>query len=194
MEGQDDIVVHFEKDFNLINYANKHIRNRHFDHCRFVHANIGGCVFENCRFDNCVFDACDLSLIKLKHTAVHKVEVLHSKAIGVLWGEAKGPIHINFEDSKISYSSFAGKNLKKNRFVDCIAEEVDFSGCNLSHTNFGGTDLTNAKFEGTDLTHADFSRAIHYFIDPARNKVQKAKFSLPGALSFLQALDIRLVD
>ncbi|ASZ12337.1 pentapeptide repeat-containing protein [Chitinophaga pendula] len=194
MKEQDDIILHFEKEFNLIDYANKHIVNRHFDHCKFMHSNIGGCVFENCRFDNCVFESCDLSLIKLKNTGVHKVSILHSKAIGIWWHEAKGPININFEDSKISHSCFAGKNLKQNRFINCVAEEVDFSGCNLTKAVFTGTDLQQARFEQTDLTQADLSGAMNYFIDPLRNKIKKAKFSLPAALSFLQALDIRLVD
>lgn len=101
---------------------------------------------------------------------------------------------VSFHHSQISYSNFYGKNLKKSQFVKCVVADVDFSECNLSTTNFSGTDLRNARFFNTDLTGANFVDAENYFIDPKTNKIKNAKFNLPGALSFLAALDIVLVN
>ncbi|GAA3925725.1 hypothetical protein GCM10022209_18850 [Chitinophaga oryziterrae] len=66
-----------------------------------------------------------------------------------------------------------------------MAVDVNVSECNLSTTNF---------FFNTDITGTNFVDAENYLIDPKTNKIKNAKFNLPGALSFLSALDIVIVD
>jgi len=115
------------------------------------------------------------------------------KAIGIKWFEASNPFDVNFSNAVISYSSFFGKILKKNKIIDCIAEDVDFTDCNLMLCDFSGTSLPNAKFFNTDLKQANFATATNYSIDPQTNKLKKAKFSLPEAASFLYHLGIEVV-
>lgn len=194
MQNQDIPNVHFNKVFENINWEDKQIAGKTFERCRFYKCSLKGSFFDDCIFEKTVFEACDISLIKFKDSQFNEVTITDSKAIGIAWHAANNPLSIHFIGSKISFSSFYGKSYKKGQFINCIAEEVDFTNCNLSQSNFEGTDCRNAIFTNTDLTQANFVGALNYSIDLVTNKVKKAKFSLPEALSFLNNLGIVLVN
>jgi hypothetical protein len=44
------------------------------------------------------------------------------------------------------------------------------------------------------LSDADLSQARNYMVDPSKNILKKAKFSLPEAMSLLYCMDIVLKD
>jgi fluoroquinolone resistance protein len=152
---------HHHKKFDNITWEEKVISGRYFDHCTFYKCSLKGSIFEDCNFEKCVFEECDLSLIKFKDTAVSNAQITGSKAIGIVWHAACNPVSVNFKNSRKSYSSFYGKNLKKMQVVDCIADETDFTNCNLIQSNFAGTDLRNAIFANTDLSQANFVNATN---------------------------------
>ncbi|MDB5248637.1 MAG: hypothetical protein JWQ40_3031 [Segetibacter sp.] len=183
-----------DEDFDNMVYDDKHITGTDFSDCRFYKSSLKGCLFEECNFENCTFEDCDLSLIKFKRTCFSDGNIINCKAIGINWSEVVNALSVNFKHSRISFSGFFGKNLKKSQFTDCVADEVDFTDCNLSQSVFTGTDLCNARFENTDLTKADFAGAKNYLINTKTNKIKGAKFSLPEALSLLKSLDIVLVE
>ena len=78
--------------------------------------------------------------------------------------------------------------------INCSAIDVDFRESDLSKADFTGTDLSDSLFLGTDLTEANFRRARNYHIDPGKNNITGAKFSLPEAMSLLYSMDIDLED
>lgn len=183
---------HQQKKFEQVTYEDQHVIDRNFTDCTFVQSALKGCVFEDCSFDRCTFIDCDLSLVKFKSTSFNGLQVIRSKAIGIRWDTVRNLRNVHFKDSLISYSSFAGKMLKKAAFIDCIADEVDFTDAVLQEANLSGTDLIHARFFNTDLTGADFSRAKNYHIDIRNNKVKNATFTLPEALQLLSSLEITI--
>ena len=186
----DEIVVHEGKLFEKIEFKEKATVNRKFTDCTFKSCQLNMLSFIDCYFTDCVFDNCDLSLLKVKGCFFTRVQIIRCKAIGINWFDTGSPFSVQFIDSNISYSSFFGKAIKKAKFKNCLANETDFSDCNLSQADFGGTDLLNARFSNSDISHVDFSGARNYHIDLQHNKVTKAKFSLPDALSLLDPFDI----
>jgi len=194
VQSSNEEIYHEDKIFENISYEEMHITGRNFDNCRFYKSSLKGCVLQQCTFDKCTFEECDLSLMKFLSTSFSDVKIINCKAIGIIWADTISALSVNFDHSRISFSSFYGKQLKKSRFINCAANDVDFTGCNLSQASFTGSDLQNAKFENTDLTRADFVGAKNYRIQPGMNKIKNAKFSLPEALSFLDSLDIQIVD
>ena len=194
MKNSEGENIHYNKKFENVIWEEKCITGKTFDHCTFYKCSLKGCFFEDCIFEKCTFEECDLSLIKYKDSSLSGVQINGCKAIGIIWHVASNPLLINFKNSRISYSSFFGKNLKKAQFINCIADEVDFTNCNLTQANFAGTDLKNAIFLNTDITMANFVGALNYTINLNNNKTKKAKFSLPEALCFLYNLDIILVE
>ncbi len=80
--------------------------------------------------------------------------------------------------------------MKKTHFIECSLKDVDFSEVELSESIFSTCDLMNAIFENTSLIKADLRTALHYSIDPEKNKLKKAKFSYPGILGLLEKYDL----
>ena len=71
-------------------------------------------------------------------------------------------------------------------------QEVDFTGCDLTASVFTNCDLLRATFDNTILEKADLRTAFNYAIDPERNKIKKAKFSVSGLHGLLAKYDITI--
>lgn len=194
MDAYEQELSHEHKKFENIIWEGKTISGREFYDCHFYKCSLKECILEDCTFEKCTFEDCDLSLIQLKQTAFSRVDLLHTKAIGIAWHNARQALVVSFRHCRISYSSFSGKNLKKGIFQHCQADEVDFSGCNLMQADFSGSDLAGARFVETDLTQANFVGAHRYAINIQENKVRKAKFSLPDALALLDGLGVEIIE
>ncbi|MCC8144887.1 MAG: pentapeptide repeat-containing protein [Bacteroidales bacterium] len=70
--------------------------------------------------------------------------------------------------------------------------EVDFNDCDLSKSKFINCDLSGAAFERTQLIQTDFRTAYNYTIDPEKNNIKKAVFSLSGVRGLLRKYDIKI--
>jgi uncharacterized protein YjbI with pentapeptide repeats len=99
---------------------------------------------------------------------------------------------VAFEKCNLSHASFYGTKLKKTVFKDLTLHDVDFAGCDLTGSVFDNCDLARASFENTGLEKADFRTSFNYSIDPARNRIKKAKFSLSGAPGLLDGYAIEI--
>jgi uncharacterized protein YjbI with pentapeptide repeats len=90
----------------------------------------------------------------------------------------------------LDLSSFTSVKLPKVKFKDSELKEVDFSEADLSGCVFDHCNLDRAIFDRTNLTRANFSNAINYSLDPGKNMVKKAVFSLNGLPGLLGKYDI----
>jgi uncharacterized protein YjbI with pentapeptide repeats len=108
--------------------------------------------------------------------------------------EACNPFGLSFgfENCSLNHSSFYGLKLKKTIFKNTQLQETDFTQSDLTGAVFENCDLARAVFEQTILEKADFRTAFHYTIDPERNRVRKARFSLPQVVGLLTKYDIQI--
>jgi uncharacterized protein YjbI with pentapeptide repeats len=97
---------------------------------------------------------------------------------------------IKFKNCLLETCNFSDLDLKGTPFLDCQIRDTYFTNTNLSEAVFTGSDLSRSTFHNTDLRKADFQGATNYSINPLTNKVEKAKFSKPEALSLLDHLGI----
>ncbi|MFN6083504.1 MAG: pentapeptide repeat-containing protein [Fluviicola sp.] len=67
---------------------------------------------------------------------------------------------------------------------------IDFSEADLSNSVFKNCNLLLSVFDRTTLDKADFRTAVNYSIDPEKNRIKKAKFSLQGVAGLLNKYDI----
>ena len=176
--------------FENVSYLDKEAPGREFNDCKFHKCNLYGVNFDGSIFNDCVFDGCDLSLIKVKNCSMVNIQIINSKAIGILWNETTNLISLKFSHSTLDYSSFFSKNLKKMQVKNCRAHEVDFSICNLIESDFEGTDLLNAVFRDCDISKANFVDARNYNINLQINTAKQAKFNMPEALSLFDSFGI----
>jgi uncharacterized protein YjbI with pentapeptide repeats len=158
-----------------------------FDGCQFLES-----IFRQCRFEQCAFERCDLSMMKPLGTRFIDVRFEKSKMLGVDWTLAATPVTVAFHGCNIAHSTFQRLAMPKLVLTECVVREVDFVGANLKNADFSRSDLLGSRFADTNLSGANFSRATNYAIDPTANRLKKAVFTLPEALSLLSAFDIVL--
>jgi uncharacterized protein YjbI with pentapeptide repeats len=158
-----------------------------FTNCKFAEMRFFACIFENCSFHNC-----DLSSATLKQTSFRGVTFIETKLTGIEWSATSVPLDVNFRQCILNYSGFIGVDLRNAEMSQCQLKEVDFTETNLSKADCRGSDFTGARFVNTNLTHTDLRKAVGYAIHPAGNILRKTKFSLPEAISLLDAFDIVL--
>jgi uncharacterized protein YjbI with pentapeptide repeats len=80
--------------------------------------------------------------------------------------------------------------MKKSRFIGCSLVEVDFATADLSGAVFDKSNLSMAVFKQTNLENADFRAAENYALDPAENRMKKAKFSASGLAGLLSKYNL----
>jgi fluoroquinolone resistance protein len=175
------------------------VESSEFQDCVFIRCLLSEMVFQKCRFVNCVFRQCDLSLVKVAESSFSSVRFEDSKVIGINWAEADWTLcrrgeSLEFYRCAISHSTFIGLRLPDIQIRECMAADVDFREADLAGANFAGTDLVKSMFGQTNLSKADLSRARNYALDPGKNNLRQAKFSLPEAMALLYGLDIILTE
>lgn len=192
MEGDKIIFMetHEDKTFTKQNWEDLSIAEQKFTDCTFVNCNLSKTTFISSEFNGCTFHNCDMSLMVLRKCSAKKIKLTSSKAIGINWSDTEGTFSIEAIDSNVSYSSFAGKPIRKAVFKGCKVHEVDFTQCNLTEADFTNADLHDTRFVNSDLTKADFSNATNYRIDPKINKVKGATFTMPEVMALLDSFGI----
>jgi fluoroquinolone resistance protein len=174
------------EDFTASDKIHKQYESCEFINCNFSSVNLSGVVFIDCRFVEC-----DLSLAKLDNAAFRDCHFKKCKMLGLHFDKCNSFLfRISTENCTLNLSSFYGMNLTKQIFKGSTLHEVDFTSCNLSAAVFPDCDLTGAVFESSVLEKADFTSAYNYIIDPERNNIKKAKFSINGLPGLLMKYNI----
>jgi len=164
-----------------------------FEGCRFTHCDLGGVDLSGINFTECVFEDCNLSGVKILQTTFNDVKFLRCKLLGLHFETASQYLFtVQFDHSTLDLSSFYQCKMKKTRFSHCSLQEVDFTETVLTEAVFETCNLRGAKFELTQLEKADLRTAINYTIDPDKNKIKQAQFSLPEVLSLLDKYQLNI--
>jgi uncharacterized protein YjbI with pentapeptide repeats len=101
-------------------------------------------------------------------------------------------LSVSFDTCLLNLASFFRLKLKKTRFKNSSLHEADFTDTDLTGSVFDNCDLARAIFEKTTLEKADLRTAYNYSIDPERNRIKKAKFSLAGVVGLLDKYDVHV--
>ena len=188
-----------EKNFKDLEITGIQIRLSTFQDCTFENCTFSETKFQNCRFVNCVFKNCNLSLVEVPGSSFEGIKFENTKLIGVNWSQAQWPAKsiwnpLSFKKCALSHATFLGVDLGAVKFRRCEAVNVDFREAKLPQADFAFTDLKDSLFQSTDLTGADLRYARNYQLDPSKNKIQNARFSLPEAMALLYSMDIEIID
>ena len=162
-----------------------------YDGCSFIQLDLSGADLMGCTFMDCRFEACNLGNAKVKGTALKSVAFVDCKLTGIHFRDCVTFLFaVSFERCKLDLSSFHKMPMKETVFRDCSLQEADLSETDLSRALFDRCDLAGALFEGTNLEKCDLRTAVNYSIDPARNRIKKARFTLAGLPGLLDRYGI----
>jgi len=201
----DDI---FEREFQKVNMEESYVQDKTFDRIDFsrdvfTKGEYENCIFKNCvlesadlsdfRFIDCEFIACNLSLAKLDKTLFRDIIFSDSKMLGLRFDSCNHfGLSLSFKNCQLDHSSFYKLKIRKTVFTNCQLKGTDFSDADLSSVVFDNCDLDGAVFDNTILEKANLLTAYNFSIDPDRNRIKKAKFSLTGLPGLLSKYDIEI--
>lgn len=178
-------------------FSNELYEQETFDRRSMPQGEYEGCTFRSCEFSNtvlngykfidCIFISCNLSMATLVQTVLHKVKFESCKLLGLHF-ESCSPIGMTlaFEQCIMDHTSFYKTKLPQTNFISCSLAEADFTGADFKGSVFQDCDLRMAHFEQTNLEKADLSSSINISLDPNKNQLKNAVFSmhnLPGLLA-----------
>lgn len=164
----------------------------YFDNCTFIKCDFTKALMIKCKFTECVFINCDLSLATLKSCTFNDVIFEKSKLIGISWSSCDEPFDVKFDSCNLSQNSFHMLDLRHMKFVSSLIKDCGFEQCNMEKAVFDDCDLELTVFDDNNLKKANFETSRNYLINPEKNDIEKAEFSLPEALSFLSLLPIKI--
>ncbi|MCU0471311.1 MAG: pentapeptide repeat-containing protein, partial [Arcicella sp.] len=162
-----------------------------YENCTFINCSFSNANLSDYNFTDCQFEQCDFSLAKVKNTAFRDVQFKSCKLLGVRFEDGnKFGFSTIFENCTLNLSSFYKMNLKTSKFKNCNLQEVDFIEADLTGLFLDNCDLAGVKFERSILEKVDFRTAQYYTINPEKNRIKKAKFSLTGISGLLEQYNI----
>lgn len=178
MSNSSETVVHQDKTFTGVNYAEKLLKNREFINCEFVNCDFSKSDLSNNDFVDCQFKQCNFSLTIVNGAGFKDVTFTGCKVLGIDFSKCnKFLFSFRFESSHIDYSTFYGTKLRKTYFINCSLKETDFETTDLTASVFDNCDLSGATFIRSVLEKTDFRTSRNFSLDPAVNNVKRAKFS-----------------
>lgn len=166
---------------------------REYDGCEFVSCDFSGLSFAGIRFIECQFKGCNLSIVNLNGTALQDVIFDNCKMLGMRFDLCSDfALKVHFSNCVLDNSSFFRTKMKSTHFLNCRMCDTDMTEANLQGACFTDCDLLGATFDNTDLQGADLTTAFNYSIDPERNRLKKARFSLAGLPGLLYKYGIEV--
>lgn len=164
-----------------------------FENCTFRNGQWMAADLTGARFTDCTFEQCDLSNAVLRDAGFRTVTFKGCKLLGLQFDQCNTfLLAMHFEHCRLDFSSFRSLMLKGARFTGCSLIEVDFSGTDLSQTTFHESDLAGALFDETVLEGADLRDARNLVLDPERNRIKGAHFTLDGLPGLLMRHRIKI--
>jgi fluoroquinolone resistance protein len=164
-----------------------------YEKCTFLHCDLSAADLSNAKFLECAFMNSDLSNAKTAKTVLRDLEFKECKLLGIHFDQCNTfLLSMNVDQCKADFASFCKLALRKTRFRNSSFQEADFTGADLTGSSFDHCDLTRATFAGSILEKVDFRTAYNFSIDPERNRLRKAKFSIAGLPGLVQKYDIEI--
>jgi fluoroquinolone resistance protein len=181
------------QSFSRQDYTISPLPGGEYDGCTFLNCNFSNSDLTDIRFLDCTFDGCDLSLSRLTGSVMTGIKFLNCKMLGLLFETCnKHGFSAGFDNCILDHSSFSRLKLRKTIFRNVTFHEADFSDCDLSGSVFDRCDLGGAVFENSVLEKTDFRSAINFSIDPEKNKIRHAMFSLTGLPGLLEKYHLEI--
>lgn len=173
-------------DFTLELFESGDYENCRFINCRFTNTNLSGCTLIDCEFVDC-----DLSNAHLAGVSVRNSSFTDCKMVGLQFSNCtKFGFSATFKSCNLNFSSFFNLDVTRCSFDDCQLQDVDFSQAVLTGVVFEYCDFAKATFSSTSLLRTDLRTSYNFSIDPERNQIRGAQFSMQGLPGLLEKYNI----
>ncbi|RXP55755.1 pentapeptide repeat-containing protein [Lutibacter sp. HS1-25] len=182
-----------EKTFDREDFLKNRLEKGQYELCTFLNCNFLNANLSEIQFIDCEFYDCDLSMANLSQTIINNVLFKDCKMLGLHFEKCSDfTFSMKVENCQLNDASFYHQKISKTVFTKCKMQEVDFTECDLSFSVFNDCDLLNAIFDNTNLKGADLRNSFNFTIDPEKNQIKGAKFSLQSVSGLLAKYHIKI--
>ena len=180
-----------DQEFRAITFEEKDIKFKDFENCAFYDCDFRSCTFQTVTFIDCNFFGCNFQDTKINYVSLRGAFFTKCNFTSVNFAMTDQVLfEFHFKDCLLDYAKFYALKLKKMNFTNCSMIAVDFMGSDLTEVLFDNCNLRRAVFIDTIANKADFSTSYDYVIDPEKNKIKRAVFSMDGLKGLLEKYDI----
>lgn len=182
-----------DQNFESTDFTQLPLEKGEYENCTFRNCNLEFVDLSGFSFTGCEFIECNLSMARLAGTAFRDIIFKECKMLGLQFSDCnRFGLSFRFDGCILNNSTFYQTTIRKTVFNNSRLIEVDFTDSDLSNSIIFGCDLSGAVFDTTNLEKSDLRTSVNYMIDPALNKLKKAKFSLSEVHGLLYKLDIEI--
>ncbi len=172
-------------------FAEDEIMYRDFERCTFINCDLSKCSYLGTAFIDSDFINCNFTEAKVNYVSFRDVQFTDCNFTGVNFSMCDPLLfRFSFKDCILDYAKFYTLKLKGIFFNNCSMVAVDFMKTDLTEAVFTDCNLHQSVFIDTIANKTDFTTSYNFTIDPERNKLKKAKFSLEGLKGLLTKYDI----
>ena len=182
----------FKEDLNYEqkDFSQSRLPEGEYLECNFRNCNFSGSDLSASTFVECVFEDCDLGMARITGSAFNDTRFISCKLLGLRFDTIRDlGLQFNMENCLIDQAIFSGLRAHNSHFESCSFRECDFSDSDLQGSVFSNCDLSGAVFDQSSLVECDFRSAVNYSLDPEKNRLRKAKFSVQGIRGLLDKYD-----
>jgi len=180
-----------DKVFTKADDLDQVFRHTEFENCQFNGCDMSARDLAKFVFVDCQFTNCNLGLAKLTGTVMRDCLFTGCKMTGIGFEAAQAfGFSARFDQCLLDHSSFYQRKLVKTTFTGCRLTGVDFTDCDLEKSVFDDCDLQDATFDNSNLEQCDFRTSKNFSINPSRNRIKKARFSIDGLPGLLEQFNI----
>lgn len=182
----------YENDtFTSIAAGGAMLRGKSFVHCTFKNCDLSNADCSGTLFESCTFTECNFSLVRMNDAKMRGVVFTGCKILGVVFTPCDTLIiDMHFTKCVLRNCNFSGLSLRKMAATNCEIIDSDFINIDLTDADFTESSFQGTEFNNANLTRASFIDARGYEINPLSNKIRKARFSMPEAISLVEYLGV----
>jgi uncharacterized protein YjbI with pentapeptide repeats len=181
----------YDKEYNTQRFSIDELNKTDYENCTFIECDFRSCLFQGITFIECKFINCNFEDAKINHVSFREVWFTKCNFTNVNFAMTDQVIHeFHFKDCLLDYSKFYKLKLRKIQFLDCSLVSADFMATDLTEAVFANCNLRLAVFIDTIANKVDFSTSHYFSIDPDKNKLKKAIFSLEGLRGLVDKYDL----
>lgn len=180
-----------DKTFDSVDYSVQPLPKGEYENCSFINCVFTNADLSNIKFTECKFNSCNCSMANIAGTSIRDIQFKDCKLVGLHFEKCNSFLFAaSYDNCNLTLASFYKLKLKKSIFRNCTLQEVDFSETDLTEALFANCDLSGAIFKDSILEKADLRSSFNYSIDPEKNRIKKAKFSIHGIAGLLDKYNI----
>ena len=183
----------YQQIFRRNSYADKEFQVAEYEDCTFEECSWDAATFEGCTFIECTFKACRIINPKMDNSQWQTVLFQDCQLLGVHFSDCNPFLFsIRVSGCQIQYGSYHQMDLKESQFMVSQLLEVDFVEADLREVSFPECDLTGSQFDNSNLEGSNFRSATGIMIDPTKNAIRGAKFTISQLPGLLQSFGIEI--